>query len=191
MDGYTKMDREVISVYQIVGRNFCAHSGQAEKLYQEITKFLEADTPMVLNFKDIHCTPTFLNHAIGQLYGKHNWRKIRALMLVDDIEPEQLQLLKRVIDNAKIYFTKKDKKMLSKQVQGEILDAVILRRERDEIEESDFHHLVREILKLCPTDPSEQHENVRVAMIMVKRDIEIPPHKRPPGAPGSKPRKED
>jgi len=80
--------------------------------------------------------------------------------------------------------------MLNKQVQGEILDAIILRRERDEIEESDFHHLVREILKLCPTNTFEQHEKVSVVLRMVQKDIEIPPHERAPGAPGSKPRKE-
>lgn len=80
--------------------------------------------------------------------------------------------------------------MLSKQVQGEILDPIIMRRERDEIEEGVFHHLVRSILKVCPTTVEDQHENVKVALEMVMLDIEIPPHKRPPGAPGSKPRKD-
>lgn len=79
--------------------------------------------------------------------------------------------------------------MLSKQVQGEILDPIILRRERDEIGETDFHHLVREILKVCPIHVEDQHRLVKVVLQMVAMDNEVPPEERPPGAPGSKPGK--
>lgn len=144
------INKQVISILAIVGRDFCALSGQGEKVYQEIKKYLDEDKPVVLNFKGVYMTPTFLNNAIGQLYGQYDWRKIRTLLSVEDIDPEELYLLKKVVDNAKIFFAKKENKMLGKQVQGEILEPIILRRERDEIEEAAFHHLVKNILKLCP-----------------------------------------
>ena len=80
--------------------------------------------------------------------------------------------------------------MLSKHVQGEILEPIIFHRERDTIEESDFHHLIKNILKICPTEKEKQHRLIGVAIRIIEKDIQIPPHQRPPGAPGSKPRKE-
>ena len=49
-------------------------------------------------------TAAFLNAAIGQLYGTLGEEKIRSLLKVKDVEPVDLALLKRVIDNAKLYF---------------------------------------------------------------------------------------
>jgi len=81
--------------------------------------------------------------------------------------------------------------MISKQVQGEILEPIILRRERDEINEGDFQFLVKSVLKLCPIQSEERHRLVDVALNMVIKDIEMPPHKRSPGAPGSIPKELD
>jgi len=46
----------------------------------------------------------FLNAAIGQLYGELPEEKIRELFNVRDMAQEDLALLKRVVDNAKLYF---------------------------------------------------------------------------------------
>lgn len=77
--------------------------------------------------------------------------------------------------------------LISKEVQGEILAPIIFHRERDEIGEPEFHHLVGEILKVCPEGIENQHRLVGVAIKMVERDIRILPHERPPGTPGSVP----
>jgi len=46
----------------------------------------------------------FLNAAIGQLYGELPESSIRERLIVSGMEPEDFELLDRVIDNAKIYF---------------------------------------------------------------------------------------
>ena len=42
--------------------------------------------------------------AIGQLYGTFDEEQIRSLLKVEDMEPEDAALLKRVVATAKIYF---------------------------------------------------------------------------------------
>lgn len=75
--------------------------------------------------------------------------------------------------------------MLTKEICGEILAPIIMRRERDEISEGDFHHLIRSVLKV--TDPDNQHDLVIRAVKMINMDLTVPPHQRPIGAPGSSP----
>jgi hypothetical protein len=49
-------------------------------------------------------TPTFLNAAVGQLYGEFEHGEIRALLSVRDTAPDDLALLQRVVENARHYF---------------------------------------------------------------------------------------
>ena len=49
-------------------------------------------------------TPAFLNAAIGQLYGTLTEKQIRSHLRVEDIEPQDAVLLKRVVETAKSYF---------------------------------------------------------------------------------------
>ena len=49
-------------------------------------------------------TPAFLNAAIGQMYGEFPEAQIKANLSVADMEPDDLELLKRVVDSAKDYF---------------------------------------------------------------------------------------
>lgn len=101
-------DRNVIYVFNIVRRGWCALSGHGDKVFQEITESLKQDKPVVLSFKGVDlATLTFLQHAIGQLYGHFSEEKIKELLKVEDIEPYELDLLKKVVDNAKRYFREK------------------------------------------------------------------------------------
>jgi len=65
-------------------------------------------------------TSAFLNAAIGQLYGSFTENGIRSKLKVKDIEPDDLALLKRVVETAKQYF--KDPKRFNKAVQEAIED---------------------------------------------------------------------
>jgi len=49
-------------------------------------------------------TSAFLNAAIGQLYGSFSENEIRSKLKVADLEPDDRELLKRVVDTAKEYF---------------------------------------------------------------------------------------
>ena len=79
--------------------------------------------------------------------------------------------------------------MIHRDVCGDILEPIIRHRERDDINQGDFHHLVRSVMQVC--SPEDQHDLIKTAMNMIHIDLTVPPEKRPPGAPGSRPKKRE
>jgi hypothetical protein len=95
----------IISVFEIVGSPLCVASGDGQKVYDRIAMALQDERNVLLSFNNISMlTSAFLNAAIGQLYGTFSEEKIRSLLDVKDIQPDDLALLKRVVDTAKQYF---------------------------------------------------------------------------------------
>ena len=105
-----------ISVFGIVGRPLCVASDDGQKVYERLNTALEAGRKVVLSFHNVTTlTSAFLNAAIGQLYGTFSEEHIRNLLRVEDMDQDDLALLKRVVDNAKLYF--KDPKRFDKVVE--------------------------------------------------------------------------
>ena len=105
-----------ISVFGIVGSPLCVASSDGQKVYERLNAALETDREVVLLFHNVTTlTSAFLNAAIGQLYGTFSEEQIRAQLKVEDMEQDDLALLKRVVDNAKLYF--KDRKRFDKVVE--------------------------------------------------------------------------
>ena len=94
-----------VSVYEVVGSPFCVASGDGEKVHGRLALALENGRGVTLSFRNVEAlTSAFLNTAIGQLYGTFNEEQIRSSLRLEDIEPDDQALLKRVVDNAKHYF---------------------------------------------------------------------------------------
>ena len=94
-----------ISVYEVVGGHLCVSSSDGQKVYERLAAVLEANRVVSLSFLNVEIlTSAFLNAAIGQLYGKFSSEKIRASIKLEDMQQDDLHLLKRVVDNAKLYF---------------------------------------------------------------------------------------
>jgi len=73
----------------------------------------------VLSFHNVSTlTSAFLNAAIGQLYGEFSEEQIRALLKVQDMQSDDLALLKRVVETAKEYF--KDPQKFDQAVRDEL-----------------------------------------------------------------------
>lgn len=100
------MKEQIIkSVYQIVGSDICVDANDGELVYNVIVKFIENNKPIVLSFLNVSIlTSAFLNTAIGMLYKDFSEEKIKSLVSVQDISDSDRFLLKRVVDNAKIYY---------------------------------------------------------------------------------------
>ena len=99
-----------ISMFEVVGGSLCVASNDGQKVYDRIAAALKADRYIVLSFyKVTTLTAVFLNAAIGQLYGIFSEEKIRSRLKVENVESDDLALLKRVVDNAKLYFIKSSK----------------------------------------------------------------------------------
>lgn len=94
-----------LSVYEIVGSAVCASSADGQRVYDRLVAGTREDRVITLSFCKVSAlTPAFLNAAIGQLYGEFSETKIRSAMKLVDIDPSDLVLVKRVIENAKKYF---------------------------------------------------------------------------------------
>ncbi len=94
-----------LSIFTVVGSPLCVASGDGQKVYERLAAALREGRNVILSFHNISTlTSAFLNAAIGQLYGEFSEGEIRALLKVQDIQPDDLALLKRVVETAKLYF---------------------------------------------------------------------------------------
>ncbi len=94
-----------LSVFEIVGSPLCVASDDGQKVYERIAAALKEGRSVVVSFLNVtSLTSAFLNAAIGQLYDSFKEDQIRAKLKVQDTQPDDLALLKRVVDTAKAYF---------------------------------------------------------------------------------------
>ena len=96
----------LLRIYEIVGSSLCVASEDGQKVFDQIALALKADQKVKLSLQNVESlTSAFLNAAIGQLYGQFSEDQIRRSLSVSDIDDNDLALLKRVVDTAKIYFS--------------------------------------------------------------------------------------
>jgi hypothetical protein len=91
-------------VSDLVG-GLCVAASDGQIVHDKIALLLKAKTPVTVSFENVHTLiSAFLNAAIGQLYGEFSEEEIRNHLQVTNMDPEDIDLLKRVIENAKVYF---------------------------------------------------------------------------------------
>ena len=100
------MNKDVaISVFEVVGSPLCVASSDGQKLHDRVAAALKQGCRVSLSFRNVSAlTSAFLNAAAGQLYGAFDEQRIRALLKVEDMEVDDVALLKRVVETAKRYF---------------------------------------------------------------------------------------
>ena len=95
----------LISVFEVVGSALCVASADGQKIYNRIARVLKQGGSAKVSFRNVSTlTSAFLNAAIGQLYGGFDNSEIRNRIKVADMEPDDIELLKRVVETAKEYF---------------------------------------------------------------------------------------
>ena len=92
----------IINIASLTG-HIAASEADGQLVFQEILTRIRG-MAVTLDFAGVDViTPTFLNVAIGQLYGRYTEQFIKKRMTVQGLEND-LTLLKKVVDNAKEYF---------------------------------------------------------------------------------------
>ncbi len=110
-----------LSVFEVVGSPLCVASDDGQRVHDRIAAALKEGSNVTVSFLNVSSlTSAFLNAAIGQLYGSFTENEIRSKLKVKDIEPDDLALLKRVVETAKQYF--KDPKRFNNAVDEVIGD---------------------------------------------------------------------
>ena len=95
----------IVRASDVIGSPLGVSSDDGQKVHDKIAPLLREGRRVSLSFDRIETIiSAFLNAAIGQLYGEFPEEKIRELFNVRDMAQEDLALLKRVVDNAKLYF---------------------------------------------------------------------------------------
>jgi hypothetical protein len=99
-----------VSIFEIVGSPICVASNDGQKIYDRLALAFKEGHRIILSFQNVTMlTSAFLNAAIGQLYGSFSEEQIRSLLEVQEMQSDDLALLKLVVETAKQYFKNPDK----------------------------------------------------------------------------------
>ena len=100
----------IIRVFDIIGSPLCVSTDDGQIIHDKIAPLLREGKKASVSFAKVETIiSTFLNAAIGQLYGEFTDEQIKTFLSVIDMEQSDLALLKRVVDNARIYFANREK----------------------------------------------------------------------------------
>jgi ssDNA-binding replication factor A large subunit len=96
-----------VRVIDIIGNTICVSADDGQRLHDKIKPLLDQGNQIVLSFEGVETLiATFLNASIGQLYGTLSEEKIRQCLSVQGLAPDDLEVLKRVVENAIAYFSR-------------------------------------------------------------------------------------
>lgn len=95
-----------IRVADIIGSSLCISAEDGQKVFDKIKPVIEEGKKVIVTFERVTMLISlFLNASIGQLYGTFTEEEIRSHVEVAALAKEDLEILKRVVDNAKKYYS--------------------------------------------------------------------------------------
>ncbi len=100
------MDKTItIKVADLIGSPLCISVEDGQKVFHKIEVLFKEGRNVMISFDRVSMLISlFLNVAIGQLYGSFSEDDIRAKLKVEGLSGDDMELLKRVVDNAKRYY---------------------------------------------------------------------------------------
>ena len=97
-----------VRVFDITGSQVCVSADDGQRVHDKIAPLLREGRKVMVSFEQVETLiSAFLNAAIGQLYGEFSEDRIHELLSVSNLDPDDLAVLKRVVENAKRYFANK------------------------------------------------------------------------------------
>lgn len=100
------METIKLSIYETIGTQNCVLPEDGEKVFAQLREALKENKKITISFANISLiTSSFLNTAIGQLYGEFNEEQIKSLLSVECMEDDDKAILKRVTTNAKMFYS--------------------------------------------------------------------------------------
>lgn len=94
-----------INIFHELNSPFAVSTEEGEKIFSLISEQLNHNKKVDLDFKNVQLiVSTFLNAAIGQLYGVYSTEIIQQNIGIINMAEDDLNILKKVTDTAKLYF---------------------------------------------------------------------------------------
>lgn len=85
-------------------------SEEGEPIYNMIVENLSKDEDVTLDFGEVtFLTTAFLNVVIGALYKDYTSEQLQARLHIENINDETVARIKKVTDNAKLFYSDEDK----------------------------------------------------------------------------------
>lgn len=98
-------NRITIKVADLIGSSLCISAEDGQKIFEKIKRLLKNGKEVTISFENVNMLISlFLNVAIGQLYSSFSEEEVRSMVKVEGLSSDDLELLKRVVDNAKKYY---------------------------------------------------------------------------------------
>ena len=98
-----------VRVTDIIGSSLCVSAYDGQLVFEKIAPLMRDGRKINLSFEGAETIiSSFLNAAVGQLYDEFSEENVRTQLTVSDMAQEDLQILKRVVENAKKYFAQKN-----------------------------------------------------------------------------------
>lgn len=98
-------DRITIKVADLIGSPLCISAEDGQKVFEKVESLLKTGKQVTISFDRVTMLISlFLNVAIGQLYGSFSEGEVRSMVQVEGLSGDDMELLKRVVDNAKKYY---------------------------------------------------------------------------------------
>lgn len=99
-------DQITIKVTDLIGSKLCISAEDGQKVFEKTEPFIRSGKKITISFENVTMLISlFLNVAIGQLYGSFSQELIRQQLKVKGLSSDDMELLKRVVDNAKKYYS--------------------------------------------------------------------------------------
>jgi hypothetical protein len=101
-------DQIKIKVADLIGSPLCISAEDGQKVFDKVEQLVTTGKQVTISFENVTMLISlFLNVAIGQLYGSFSEDSIRTQLKVEGLSSDDMELLKRVVDNAKKYYSNK------------------------------------------------------------------------------------
>jgi transcriptional regulator len=98
-------EQVTIRVADIIGSPLCISAEDGQKVYEKLVPLLKQGRKVTISFEKVTTIISlFLNAAIGQFYGVFDESRLNDLLSVTGLTDDDLDMLKRVVDNAKRYY---------------------------------------------------------------------------------------
>ena len=98
-------DSITLRVSDLIGSPLCISAEDGQKVFDRLTPLLREGKQVNVSFERVKTLISlFLNASIGQLYGTFNEDQIRAQVKIIGLAEDDLDMLRRVVENAKKYY---------------------------------------------------------------------------------------
>jgi hypothetical protein len=101
------MNTNRISVFEVLESPFAISTDDGTKIFDRVKAYFDEKQQVVVDFDQVELiVSTFLNAAIGQLYGVYDSDFIKEHFSVENMSAEDAAVLQKVIDTAKEFFSR-------------------------------------------------------------------------------------